>query len=264
MDIIDGIRVVRVYWVRGGSPKGSEFRYEVKDPPCSGWMNAVVIDGEKRCTILCPYTLEAHTVRPGCGELKGSVEPPDGSLDRDRLVRLLTEKWNEMQSRGWIKDYDTVALVLRRLGAEVPAQMMRGGEEDTRKKGGKAVGVKLAKPVKRTSKRGKFLEWFLEGEGARSVREAMAEFGMTRSNALSYLYMIQKDHGIGYVLTGDTATVALPEGCDNPFDDETYELPEGLRGEPSDDAEDDWEPSKDEAPEEDDTAPEDDDDSWLD
>ncbi len=59
----------------------------------------------------------------------------------------------------------------------------------------------------------------IEGDaGTRSVREAMAEFSMTRSNALSYLYMLQKDHGIGYDLVGDTATVKLPEGCTNPFD----------------------------------------------
>jgi len=70
-----------------------------------------------------------------------------------------------------------------------------------------------------SSKRGKFLKWFLDNDNSRSIREVMAEFTMTRSNALSYLYMLQKDHGIGYVLVGDIATVELPGNCTDPFDE---------------------------------------------
>lgn len=209
---------LRIYYVKGTAPKGSRHRYEVADPPCAGWQFAVVMPAGKRSTIFCPYTLESYSVRSDCAEL-ATARRDLGPLPRDFVVRTINEKWAEMQARGWMKDYDTAALVLRRLDAEVPAQVLKGGEEDTRRKGGKQVAVTLEKPVKRASKRGKFLEWFLAGGGSRPVREAMAEFGMTRSNALSYLFMLQKDHGIGYALTGDTAVLTLPEGCTNPFDD---------------------------------------------
>lgn len=210
---------LRIYYLKGPAPKneGGKHRYEVQDPPCSGWQFAVVIPAGKRSTIFCPYTLESYSVRSDCAEI--ALAERKGPLPRDFVVKTVTEKWNEMQARGWVKDYDTAALVLRRLGAEVPAQVMKGGEEDTRRKGGKEVSVALEKPVKRNSKRGKFLEWFLAGGGSRPVREAMAEFGMTRSNALSYLFMLQKDHGIGYTLTGDMAVLTMPQGCVNPFDD---------------------------------------------
>ena len=72
--------------------------------------------------------------------------------------------------------------------------------------------------MKRSSKRGKILEFFMPN--ARSIREAMAEFGHTRSNVLSHLFMLQKDHGVGYTLVGDAATVALPPGCTDPFEPE--------------------------------------------
>lgn len=216
-DIIDGLEWQHIYWVLGDMPRHSRHRNAVKNPPCSGWRHALVLRGAKRSTILCPVTLDAYTVPNDCGELTGAKEPRD-PMSKARITQMLQAKWKECQSMGFSRDYDTAALVLRKLGAEVPAQIMRGGETDTRKKGGKETASKLLKPVKRSSKRGKFLEWFLEAGGSCSVREAMAEFDMSRSNALSYLYMIQKDHGIGYTLVGDIAHVTLPDGCDNPFD----------------------------------------------
>lgn len=228
-ELADGVEWLHVYWVRGDTPRGRQ-RNAVKDPPCSGWQHAVVLRGPKRSTIFCPYTLEGFTVPNDCAELAGAVQSRDPA-DAESVARRIRDKWNECQELGWARDYDTAALVLRRLGSEVPASLVKGGEVDTRKKGGKEVEEALKKPVKRSGKRGKFLEWFLEGGGSRSVREAMAEFGMSRSNALSYLYMLQKDHGIGYELVGDVATVSLP-ACDSPFDDghvvegsDTPELP---------------------------------------
>jgi len=250
-DIIDGVEWWHIYWVLGDMPRHSSHRNAVKSPPCSGWQHALVLRGEKRSTIFCPFSMEAHAVPNGAGELTGAKEPRD-PMPKAKIIKLLQDKWKECQSMGWTRDYDTAALVLRKLGAEVPAQTLKGGEEDTRKKGGKETASKLLKPVKRSSKRGKFLEWFLEADGHCSVREAMAEFGMSRSNALSYLYMIQKDHGIGYTLVGDIAHVTLPDGCDNPFD--SGPPPKVSQAEEADD--DSWL----DGPEE----PADDDDSWLD
>lgn len=216
MEIAEGIEYLHIYWVRGSSPKGAQHRSEVQDPPCSGWQHALVLRGERRSTIFCPFTMTAYQVSNRSAEMM-SASPPRGSGDRERIVRIITDNWAQYQSFGWMRDYDTAALILRKLDAPVPEQLLRGGEKDTRKKGGKEVAKALAKPVKKEGKRGQFLQWFLEGGGSRSVREAMAHFSMTRSNALSYLFMLKKDHGIGYELVGDMATVVLPEGCVDPF-----------------------------------------------
>lgn len=214
--LADELQWARIYWIAGSPKRGQEYSPAVSAPPCSGWCGAVIVPGPKRSTLFCPYTFEAFTVPNDCGELRGAKM--DEAMDPKRLANLMREKWAIMQARGWHKDYDTAALVFKRLGEPVPEQMLKGGEEDTRKKGGKEAETSLTKPVKLEGKRGRFLAWFLGKGGSASVREAMAEFGMSRSNVLSYLYMLKKDHGLGYELVGDTATVRLPEGVDNPFD----------------------------------------------
>lgn len=178
-----------------------------------------MIEGEKRSTIFCPYSLTAFTVPNSCAELASAREPKEWR--RDFMVGTIVRNWEESQKFGFQKDYDTAAMVLKRLDAEVPHRILTAAGEDTRERGGKQVEASLKKPVKRKGKRGDFLAWFLEGDAhARPVREAMAHFGMTRSNVLSYLFILQKDHGIGYVLQGDLATVQLPEGVTNPFEAE--------------------------------------------
>lgn len=238
MLIVDNIEWLHVYWRRGPAPRGALTRYDVKDPPTCGWQHAVLIRGEKRCTLFCPYSFVAYSVRADCAEIELAREPE--RFDREWFVDHMRRKWNECQRYGWQRDYDTAALVFKKMGETVPEQIMKGGEEDTRSRGGKEVGSKLLKPVKLSGKRGKFLKWFMDGGCSRSVRETMAEFSMTRSNALSYLYMLQKDHGIGYDLVGDVASISLPDGCSWPFDE-----PNPKQSQPE-------------------IAAEDDDDAWLD
>ena len=217
MEIAKGLNWVRIYWVRGSLPKGYRHMNAVSDPPCAGWQLAFVLLGDKQSTLFCPYSFRAYTVHNECSELVRATEPTT-AFRPDYMAKLIEHKWVLYQKEGLQLDYDVCALVLRRLGWPVPAQIMTGGGEDTRKKGGKDVGSRLLKPVKAGSKRGKFLRWFLDNDGSRSVRETMAEFAMTRSNALSYLFLLRKDHGLGYELTGDMATISLPEGCKDPFD----------------------------------------------
>lgn len=249
MNLVDGLEIFRVYWLKGNQPRSVLHRYEVKDPPLSGWSFVLLLRGEKRSTLLCPYTFENYQVSNKSGEMHSMTDHAQAP-GVTRVVEMLRKTWAECQGFGWQKDYDLVVKVFRMLGAEVPEQIMRGGEEDTRKRGGKEVKTALARPVKASSKRGKFLKWFMDGGNSRSVREAMAEFGMTRSNALSYLYMLQKDHGIGYELQGDTASLTFPEGCTDPF--ASQEELDKKAPEPEPEAEDD-------APLDDE-----DDDSWLD
>lgn len=223
MLVADGVEWLRIYWVRGYLKKGSRFRNEVQDPPCAGWQHAFVLrndssNSKKLATIFCPYTMEAYQVSNQSSEL---ATAKDGAEFRASSVQeKLTTNWTKCQTRGWQRDYDICTLIMKKMGWEVPPQIMVGGEEDTRKKGGKDGGNTLIKPVVAKGKRGKFLQWFADNDYSRSVREAMAHFSITRSNALSYLYMLNKDHGIGYELVGDTATINLPEGCTDPFNAE--------------------------------------------
>jgi len=215
MQVCEGVEWLHIFWRHASSNLTGGPYYEVKDPPCNGWQLAFVLRGEKRSTIFCPYSLKAFQVSNAAPELTTAKEPEQF---RERtMVDIIHKHWRECQELGWNKDYDTAAMLLKRLGAEVPVQTLKGGGEDTRTKGGKPAADRLLKPVQRKGKRGRFLAWFLEEDEPRSVREAMAEFGMTRSNALSYLYMLNKDHGLGYTLVGDHTTIILPEGCIDPF-----------------------------------------------
>jgi hypothetical protein len=140
------------------------------------------------------------------------------------VVGLMLERWDRNQRLGLPIDLDLAAMALSRLGAPVPTHRVEraGAEPDDgppRPSGGKPAAAMLLKRVPPDGKRGRFLAWFMEQEG-RSVREAMAEFGMTRSNALSYWFALNKDHGIGYELVGDAVRVTLPDGCADPFNEE--------------------------------------------
>lgn len=233
MQLAEGLEFKQIYWMRGTPPRNSALCYAVKDPPCLGWQLAVIIIGEKRSTIFCPYSFESFAVRNNCAELTTTREPSE--LRIEKLLEILNRNWKQFQSLGFTRDYDTAAFVFKRLGQSVPEQIMKGGEEDLQVKGGKDVGSELLRPVRRISKRGKFLEWFLDGGNIRSIRGTIAELGMTRSNVLSYLFLLRKDHGIGYALVGDVATISIPQGCTNPFDVEGYVLAVAKDGTEKDD-----------------------------
>lgn len=216
MNVGDGLDWTHVFWISGSAPKDAEHRNEILDPPCNGWQHAFMMRGEKRTVIFCPYSMQSHQVTNQSLEVLGAKEP--AKFRRDFVVDLMLSKWAEHQRLGMSADYDTAAMVLKKLGAEVPTIIItKDGTEDTRSRGGKSAEDRLLKPVKRDGKRGVFLAWFQEGGNTRSVREAMAHFDMTRSNVLSYLHQLNKDHGLGYDLVGDAATIILPDGCEDPF-----------------------------------------------
>lgn len=214
----DGLEWRRFFWVNGSMPKDSAYRNTVTNPPCNGWQSAFVLMGEKKSVVFCPYSFESFPMPNDAAELARSLPNDVDVAKRTFLKGLLLRKWQEFQTAGLMKDYDTAAVVFRRMGLEPPAQLVRGGEEDVREKGGKQPAKELLKPVRRKGKRGDFLQYFLDNFGSRSVRETMADLEMTRSNVLSYLFMLHKDHGIGYTLVGDTAEIALPDGVTEPFD----------------------------------------------
>lgn len=239
--IAEGLFFGKVYWILGDMPSAARQRNDVKDPPTSGWSHCFLIDkGGTMVTLFCPYALESFQVSRTCSEVvsmsmddryePAPMRPGDkhrtnirvGWLQwtderQEKLLAILKRNWDmhgNLKTVG--KDFDTAAMVLHMMGADVPLRTIAEGAEPDKARGGKEADVLgLLKPVKPNSVRGKVLSFFLPQ--ARSVREAMAEFGYSRSNVLSHLYMLTKEHGIGYVLSGDSATILLPEGCTDPF-----------------------------------------------
>lgn len=237
--IAEGLFYGRIYWVNGELPtKDRSLANDVKSPPNSGWSHAFLIDkGGKLVTLFCPFTLESFQVSRQCGELASmsmdaryvpnpkypSQNIEDGwkpwTKEREKkLLDLIKQNW-EMAGRLSLpnRDFDIAAMVISILGGEVPLRVVAEGAEPDKPRGGKAADdvLGLLKPVKKGSKRGLVLDFFLPQP--RSIREAMAEFSTTRSNILSHLFILQKDHGIGYSLTGDAASIQLPAGCTDPY-----------------------------------------------
>lgn len=236
--ITEGLYFGRIYWVAGEMPtKDRSLANDVKNPPNSGWSHAFLIDkGGKLVTLFCPFTLESFQVTRNCGELASmsmdaryvpnpkypSTNIEDGwkpwtKAREAGLLKIILDNW-AMAGRLSLpnRDFDIAAMVILQLGGEVPLRVIAEGAEPDKPRGGKEADVLgLLKPVKKGSKRGLVLDFFLPQP--RSIREAMAEFSTTRSNILSHLFILQKDHGIGYTLTGDAASIQLPAGCTDPF-----------------------------------------------
>lgn len=209
--ITDKLSWGRIFWVCGTTPKNMT-RNDITDPPTNGQQCVFAFPGEKHWMVFCPITFTSYRLVVGNLE-QASFEGGTVKHSNEYLGEWLTQTWKKFAANGYQVDYNMAARVLKELGAKIPTVVPSAKEgEEQKDRGGKPVEDKLLKPVKRTSKRGKVLEWFLETGEARSIREAMAEFECSRSSALSYLHNLHKDHGVGYRLIGDTALVELPPG----------------------------------------------------
>ena len=225
--IKDNIGWARVYWARGDLESKSARINEVQNPPTIGWSHVIIMDNPKQCTIFCPFTFQTYQVSKRSAEY-ASLRTPEQKLNITSLGKHLLEKWATWTKLGMRRDFGMAAIVLRAFGIEAPVTERSAGLEyddfgdpiepviESNRKG-KQSEEELKKPVKRNSKRGEVLAWFLEdGGGPKSVHAAMAVFKTTRSNILSHLFILQKDHGIGYSLASNTATVFVPGKVD-PF-----------------------------------------------
>jgi hypothetical protein len=210
------MKMADIYYI-DGVPKRDFTRYHyaiTKNPPTSGWSRQVVLLGPDRSTIFCPYTFWSADVPNRCAEI---MYAKPAELRPDKLVKRIYENWELWKRHKAQVDYDVAALVLTQLGASVPITeaAIVDDTQERKSRGGKAMVTEALKPVKRGSKRGIVLEFFL-GKGPRSLREAMATLSMSRNNVLTHLFILNKEHGIAYSLSGDAARVEVPEGYD-PF-----------------------------------------------
>lgn len=211
----------KVYWVVGPMPQGAgRARNEVKDPPNAGWSSVIVIPGGGRRVILfCPYSFDSHSVTEDSLEYS-SLGMPRDRIKRTKLREMLYHQWAQMEKFGFQKDYDTAAKIMQLMGWEVPMRVVPPVDLSApeTKRRGKEAAAKLTKPIPRTGRRGEVLSWFMESLEPRSIREAMAQFNTTRSNILTILFQLNKEHGLGYRLAGDAAEIEFPAaGCDKLF-----------------------------------------------
>lgn len=221
----EGLEYCRIWFLYGPDDRSFNrdsdqpfYRFAIKDPPVCGYHSAFVIRKDKRSIVFDPATFQSWNVPSSCHEIMNATPEP---FRCGSVLRRMNAKWASLQSNGLQADYDMAAMILRMLEAPVPDKVELKEEIAARRppkkegpSGGKEAADKLLKPVVKNGKRGKMLEFFLrDGPGQpRSLREAMAEFETTRSNVLSTLYNLNKDHGIGYVLQNDAATLEVPKG----------------------------------------------------
>lgn len=236
--LADGLYAAALQWLYGTNPGGNGgFRHEVREPPHCGWGTCLVLDREvddrgkptKMVTLFAMSYFDSWQVSRGSLEYQGLQHPDLFQLRKGTKTELeclerslafyreaLPRRWAEILKYGWTqKDFDTAALIMRKLDLPVPLIERADGQAD-RVSGGKEVSDSgLSKPVKKESRKGQVLAFFWPE--TKSIRECMAEMGISRSNVLSQLYLLQKDHGIGYELKNDAAIITMPNGCDNPW-----------------------------------------------
>lgn len=253
---VQGLAYVRAYYsgivkLRHDTP----LRYEVSPERCPsfGEVGALILDpndaGKRkkssRLTLFCPFTLTANSITPDAGEIcvvkkvakKRKIEGvkeedaatdivslvervPEQELDDercDRLARIITDNWNKRCKLGLQSDLDVAAIVLQRMGKPIPEArlIVRKDETGEARKTGREAAEALLKAVNPHSKPGKILTFFMQG--GKSITEAMAEFGSTRSAVQTNFRDLQEINGIGYVLAADMVEIILPPGCADPF-----------------------------------------------
>jgi hypothetical protein len=212
------VELLKVYYLRGATPKHWRIPYRIKNPPTAGYQFALVDRKDNgRCQVLCPYSLESWLIPSESGELIGAER---FEIVEKVWVDKLKSAWAVWYSRDAQRNFSVVAHFLDLLGAKPPslknvqkAPPRRGVKPKEGRKprsSGKLVLEDKLRPIKPVGRRADVTRYFLKEA---SVPGCMAKLGLTRSGVLSHLYCINRDHGLGYELTGgDAAKLIVPKG----------------------------------------------------
>lgn len=235
--VADGLGFARIYWVRGSTKPGLDGkRNEVEDPPTSGWSTTYVLyePGGATVTLFNPYSFKTHTVSTGSAEYATLKPCPHDHADFAARVpadahmsatschwqrATMLHNWKGHMRGDEPRDFETAAKVLKMIGG--PDMSAKASKRSAAQpvSAGKPVAETLVKKVKRKGRKGEVLAFFVDADGHRGNLNALTEkLGIDRKNALSQLYLLKKDHGIGYAISGDEVQVTMPEGADDPFE----------------------------------------------
>jgi hypothetical protein len=204
---------------------------DISEPPCNGWGTAFVLDdGGPTVRIFHLWSMSSWQVRRDCGEMlsyQGAYYGGGGGMDfpLGRFREKFPQYYAEFRRRGETAcDYDTCVKLMGMLDIPVPTSDRYGDFPAVVREQPAGKSAAVPKPekaatgfvkVKREGRKGEVLAFFLDGGS--SAAAAIARFGITRSNLLSQLFLLNKNHGIGYHVKGDLISVELPEGVEDPF-----------------------------------------------
>lgn len=214
----EGMWLQKAYCYKGGPSKNTTDRhlFTIRDHPTNGISVNFVIEPRghsDQLTVFDLYGFKTFFVKRDAGELAGYKPFVITEKKRLQLIKGLINRWEQRCHLNIGGDFDTAALILTRLKGKVPTFRSKRVEERVakdgeKKRGGKPVAKKLLKPLPEKGKRFDVLEHF---KAEKTIREAMATFGMSRSTVLTHLYRLNKDHGVGYELTGEKAKLTIPK-----------------------------------------------------
>jgi hypothetical protein len=202
----------------------------ILEPPTNGWGTAFALDdGGPTVHLFHLWSMSSYRVPRNSSEMQTYQYAFCGS--RDEFMARMREKfpqyYAEFRRRGETTcDYDTCIKIMGMLDIPVPTADRYGDfpavVREQQASGGKSVATPKPEKsqsgfvkVKREGRKGEVLAFFLDGGS--SAAAAIAKFGITRSNLLSQLFLLNKNHGIGYHVKGDAVSVELPEGVEDPF-----------------------------------------------
>ena len=179
-ELAPDIYLRRIYWYTT-----DKIHMEV---PCQGWQHGIIWFTDQKGHIFCPFTGVTHNLP------QNHFYIMESSLPYATPVQMLTymkKKWEERLS--------AIPSILVQLVAPEFTDILTGAPMP--------APSSYYKPIKRNSKRGRFLELVLGGcVHLPSIGKALQ---MSRNNVLSYFYQMQKVNGIEYTLNKELDTVDL-------------------------------------------------------
>jgi hypothetical protein len=230
-DLAEGVQKSRIYWIYG-DPRFPSQRSDVDDPPCAGWSTVLVLSSHgATMELFCPFSFRSYTIGKDSYEATSmSGAAWDGMCafgsfrDSGQMYfqDLLPRKWIEHSRCETPKvNWDVAKRVMNLLNIRIPSATQIAEVKINRRKPKADAepatddGFKL---VKRSGRKGEILQAYLDG--VTSIDALVKQFEITRSNLLSQLFLLRKDHGIGYTISGDNIVLDIPRA--DPFGSETF------------------------------------------
>lgn len=223
----DGLYLSSIYWTLGPGPK-EHASAAISDPPASGWARVLALPTEDPTAplpVLCMWSFRSFRLPVGCHERRSMHGELFIETDAEKAQWLrghLRQRWAELAratERSGEPDWALAKRAMELLGIEPPSEaeidaMPRARPAPTAKERPqpKTQPAAAFKPVKRTGRKGEVLQAILDGKT--SIDALTSQFGISRSNLLSQLFLLRKDHGIGYTIGGDSVSLQVPEGVE--------------------------------------------------
>lgn len=228
----DGLYLASIYWTLGAGP-ADQSRPAITDPPTSGWGRVLALPAAEQgpLQVMCMWTFRTFRLPEDSHErrsMHGQLYLDTDAYKAEWLKGHLRQRWAELArapERAGEPDWVTARRAMTLLGIEPPSEAEVAAMPAlaarpkpvaaAEPKAPKTQAAATFKPVKSTGRKGEVLKAVLDGKT--SVDALTSQFSISRSNLLSQLFLLRKDHGIYYKVSGDALSVQLPEGVTEVF-----------------------------------------------